>query len=140
MGFQPKRKIYSIDFTGTELEGFEVRISAISADQYYVISELASEAKNNAEFIKALLPEMITVVKSWNLEDDNGEPIAVSDGNLLAQFELSQVGDIISAWLDVYAGVPAPLDQPSDDGGLSLVESLPMEVSSPSPVNLLALN
>lgn len=140
MGFQPKRKIYSLDFTGTELEGFEVKIRAISSDQYYTVADISAAAENNAGFIKALLPEMIAVIKSWNLEDEEGNPVPVSAEGLMHEFELKQVGDIISAWLDVYAGVSAPLDQPSDDGGLSLVESLPMEVSSPSQANLLALN
>ncbi len=136
MGFKPREKLYRLDFTDTELDGLVVRTRAISTDQFYALDDLVRETKGNVEFVKALSPELVAVVKDWNLENDDDTPVPITLEGLLGRFEFKDVATIVEAWLDAMSGVPAPLDQPSTDGALSLVESLPMEVSSPTRESL----
>lgn len=140
MGFKPRVKIYALDFTGTELDGLVVRTRPITADQFYVIAAAGDAATGNTEFVQILAPHFIECVREWNAEWDDEQAVDVTVEGLLGRFEFGQVRTIIEAWLDVMAGVSAPLDRPSSDGSQSLVESLPMEPLSPNRESSTALS
>ena len=136
MGFKPREKIYTLDFSGTELDGLLITTVPISAEQFYAVSEIADASKNNSEFVKGLTPEFISVVREWNLENEDDTPVPVTAEALFRRLEFKDVTVILDAWLEAMVGVSSPLDQPSSGGDLSLVESLPMEPLSPSPTTL----
>ena len=68
---------------------------------------------------------------SWNLEDEDGEPIPADLAGVLSNdFDLNL--ELIGAWLDAASGAATPLGRPSTSGSPSLEASLPMDPLSPS--------
>jgi hypothetical protein len=68
---------------------------------------------------------------SWNREDEQGEPLPPTYESLEGE-EPSLINLIIDKWTEAVAGVAAPLEQPSNSGATSAVESIPTEALSPS--------
>lgn len=130
MGYKPKRKIYNLDFEGTEHEGLAVSVRGLDTGQYMDLWDAKTEAETGGEtgrVLHLLAGQLI----SWNVEDELGQPVPPTLDGIKSQdldFNLS----IVNAWTTAMAGVPAPLEQPSTDGGPSLEASLPMEPLSPS--------
>lgn len=130
MGYKPKRKIYNLDFTGTDYEGLMVSIRGLNTGQYMDMVTAKAEVEAGGETTN-LLTIMASRLVSWNVEDDDDLPVPPTLDGIKTQdldFNLA----IVNAWTTAMAGVPAPLDQPSSDGGSSLEASIPMEVLSPS--------
>ncbi len=131
MGFTPPRKLYVLDFTGTELDGLIIKTVAISTGDFLELQQLVEDVKRGLDAVPILSPRFIAVVREWNLTDDDGLPVPVSEAGFLS-LELTQMFAVLDAWQSVWIGVSAPLDRPSSDGAPSLVESLPMEPLSDS--------
>lgn len=68
---------------------------------------------------------------SWNLEDEDGQPVPATSEGVLQQDKDLMIA-ICTAWLDALRGVSGPLEQTSPDGGPSLEASIPMDVPSES--------
>lgn len=56
-----------------------------------------------------------TVLKSWNVEDRDGNEVPATGEGLLSQ-EGSLVFAIINQWLEMATSAAGPLDEPSNDG------------------------
>lgn len=130
MGYKPKRKIYNLDFEGTEYEGLQVTIRGLNTGQYMHLFEAKAEAEAGGE-TNNLLTIMASRLVDWNVEDEDDTPVpATLDGIKTQDLDFNLA--IVNAWTTAMAGVPAPLEQPSIDGGPSLEASMPMEPLSPS--------
>lgn len=131
MGYQPGRRTYVLQFE--DRDGLEVKTSSCSTAELLDISNLMDQIKGQSDMnaLAELAPRFEKVLQSWNVEDDNGEPVPATAAGLLGLEHHFGI-EIVDAWVTVLLGVPDPLEQPSDDGSLSLVESLPMEPLSPS--------
>lgn len=134
-GFRPGRKVYRLVFEdGHPLAGLVVRARSASTAQFLEITDLADAAAFGTEQIKQMMRQFAEVLLSWNLEDEDGEPVpATFEGLRSQEFEL--VNTVIMKWMDAVAGVSPPLDQPASGGPLSPVVSLPMAPLSPNPPN-----
>lgn len=135
-GFQ--RKTYRLVFPeGTEWAGLEVRLRGLSVDGLTKLATLADLKDVDSDDFS---PEMIEKLEpvwqvlaygliSWNLEDENGEPVPVDSfrgedmGMLLA---------ILNEWSETVGGVTAALKARSSGGKPFPEGSLPMEALSPS--------
>jgi hypothetical protein len=74
------------------------------------------------------------LLKEWNVEDDDGQPVPTSvDG--LKSLPPDLANDIVSTAAAVLAGVPDPLPEGSADGKPSAVASLPTVPLSANPVS-----
>lgn len=136
-GFTPKRKVYILDFEGSDLHGLEVKARTAPLGEFMRLGMLADaveDAKSAAaemEAIDALLMLFDAVLLSWNLLDDDGEPVPPTvDG--LKTLEVQHVMAIFLAWQKEVAAVPAPLPVASRGGLPSEVLSMPMETALPS--------
>ncbi|MCX4778175.1 hypothetical protein [Streptomyces sp. NBC_01264] len=130
MGYKPKRKIYNLDFAGTDHEGLQVSIRGLNTGQYMDLFEAKAEAEAGGE-TNNLLTIMASRLVSWNVEDDDDQLVPPTlDGIKTQDLDLNLA--IVNAWTTAMAGVPAPLEQPSTSGGSSLEASIPMEVLSQS--------
>lgn len=130
MGYKPKRKIYNLNFEGTEYEGLAVSIRGLNTGQYMDMVTAKAEVEAGGE-TNNLLTIMASRLVSWNVEDDDDLPVPPTlDGIKTQDLDLNL--SIVNAWTTAMAGVPAPLEQPSSDGGSSLEASIPMDVLSPS--------
>jgi hypothetical protein len=129
MGFKYEGKRFNLKFEG-DFEGLEVKTRSVPLGQYLEVQELL-DSDMDREQIDKLFGEFSKVIVSWNLEDDNGDPVPTTAAGLYTQ-ELELVQAITSAWRDAMVGVPAPLEPSSSDGEPSLVASIPMDVSPES--------
>jgi hypothetical protein len=129
MGFKPPRKIYTLDFTGTDYDGAHVRMRGTSlAEQLHIEDLRASDDPNSG---RELFEFMAGLLIDWNIEDDNEQPVpATLDG-----FRTQPLGftfAIMNALQAAASGVPAPLPEGLPSGEPSLVASIPTETLSES--------
>jgi hypothetical protein len=121
-----------------DLAGLEVRMKRISIDQMMEVSRLLSlRGKGDNELTgedRAQINELFDLVGgrmvSWNLEEEDGTPVACTAAALRDQ-DPALVYGIISGWMDALAGVSAPLAKTSSGGDLSMEESIPVLESPP---------
>lgn len=130
MGYKPKRKIYNLNFDGTDYEGLAVSIRGLNTGQYMDMVTAKAEVEAGGE-TNHLLTIMASRLVAWNVENDDDTAVPPTlDGIKTQDLDLNLA--IVNAWTTAMAGVPAPLEQPSTDGGSSLEASIPMDVLSPS--------
>lgn len=158
-GYRKKEKIYVLKFE--DMEGLEVRARGSSVGELMdlmALARLGGGHKFTAEDVKdidGLFGLFASKLISWNLETEDGAPITFdpemvtlygSDGSVISRLETDAEAktrvfraqdmdfamDLVLAWVDAVIGVPAPLEQKSDDGAPWEAGSIPMEVLSPS--------
>ncbi|MCM8555340.1 hypothetical protein [Streptomyces sp. STCH 565 A] len=127
MGYRPKRKIFKLDFTGTDWEGLEVSVRGMTFGE-----ELDLDSKDFTVEVIAETLSMLLV--SWNVEDDQGAPVPATIDGLRTQ-DTRMVTAILTALRQANSGVAAPLPTGSPSGGPSPEASIPMAPLSPSPEN-----
>lgn len=129
MGYRLARTVYRLTFP--EFEGLEVMVKSLSTGDLMKIMELSdrvSSEKSSAEEAKsteALLRRFTKALITWNLEDEDGDPIGVTYEDVADQ-ELPFVKRIIEAWIEVVAGVSEDLGKGSNSGPQFPEVSLPM--------------
>lgn len=127
MGFRPKRKIYNLDFTGTDYEGLQVSVRGMTLGE-----EL--DLDNTGLTANAIVETLTKRLVSWNVEDDNGQAVPTTIDGVRTQ-DGAMILAILEALRQANSGVPDPLPQSSPSGEPSLVASVPMEALSESPEN-----
>ncbi|MGW1617279.1 hypothetical protein ACWCQZ_49880 [Streptomyces sp. NPDC002285] len=144
MGFVPKKKIYTLEFEDPDMEGLEVKLRGLNTGQLLDLEVKKSAAEREiAEgeddghdgAVVDLLQLMADRLVSWNItEEDEVTPVPADMDGIRAQ-ELAFNMQIINAWQQAIAGVPAPLEPGSPDGEASLEGSIPMETLSLPPAS-----
>lgn len=125
MGYQRKRKVYKLDFTGTEYGGLEVRIRGLTTGEYLELVTLTGSTTETSGETEKLLKLMATHLVSWNLQEDD-EPVPSTFEGIRAN-DLAMNMRIIDAWTDAMVSVPASTEKKSQSGDLALVASIPTE-------------
>jgi hypothetical protein len=129
MGYRPKRKIYQLDFAGTDYEGLEASMRAPTVGEELEFEALRSKDGGARELFDLLTRLLV----SWNVDDDQGQPVPTTFEGICTQ-EGSMVLAILNAGQQAASGVPDPLSQSSPSGEPSPeVYAIPMEPLSPSP-------
>lgn len=145
MGYRPGRTTYLLDFSDVpELapadgeDPLEVRARSAPLGTFLDMTALASIGSNPtpADIAKVgdLLLGFATVLKEWNVEDDDGQPVPPTEQGLRS-LEFPFVFRIIAAWIKATAGVAAPLGPASSGGEPSEVPLPPMAPLSTSPAS-----
>ncbi len=129
MGFKRKRKVYKLDFTGTEYQGLEVRLTGLTTGEFLEFAALNANSEDANETEK-LLQFFARHLISWNLEDENGPVPATLEG--VKDNDLSMSVFIMEAWTAALTEVPAKTEKKSSDGELPLTELIPTESLSKS--------
>lgn len=122
MGYRPPEQTYKLVFADEDMAGFEVRLKSASSEKILELSELKPDL-SNTQAIRELYEYFVTRVLSWNLEDDEGNPMPVSASSLYAQ-EPAWVFRVISAWLKASATSVQKAEARLD---LELESTLPVE-------------
>lgn len=130
MGYRPPRKIYQLDFTGTDYEGLAVNMRGLTVGEELELDELRGAEGGGRKVFEL----MTGLLESWNVEDEHGQQIPATFEGVCTQ-DASMVMAILNALQTATSGVPDPLPQSSPAGEPSLVASIPTETLSPSPVN-----
>lgn len=154
MGFKEPSKVFVLQFEG-ELDGLEIKAKGASVQQILGLLNLASLGQGvkleNVKDLDELFSLFASRLVSWNLEDEDGEPLTFEPMDVdvidmvtgvvskvretpkeakvrvLTGRALDLVMSMIFAWLDAVIGTTGPKEAPSSDGALSLVESLQMD-------------
>lgn len=139
MGFRMERTVYDLPFEGTALEGLKITVRAMTMEQRMrVFFDLGVTKEDSVEVARAKQDERYALfighIVSWNIEDENGEPVPVTIEDLFRVAEPEQVGTITGIWSSGRTSVPAPLEPASPATSLS---EIPMTVqeSTPEPVS-----
>jgi hypothetical protein len=122
MGFRKERKQYRLVFKDPELEGFMCLCKSLTVDEFMEVTSLASSFRdpkdNDTRKITKTFDILGDAIIEWNLEDDDGNPIA-PDSKSLRQLEFDFVMEIMMAWMMAQSGVPSPLLTGSRNGEIS---------------------
>jgi hypothetical protein len=137
MGYKPKRTLYKLDFSETEYAGLEVTTRSVSVKGLLAIAAAADEVDEVSpaeDKVMDLLGRFARVIVSWNVEDDDGQPLQPTVEVLLDQ-DFAFVMAIINAWIVAVSQAPPPLPGTSNSGATSPEASIPglAEASSALP-------
>jgi hypothetical protein len=127
MGYRPKRRIYQLNFAGTEYEGLEVTARGMTVGEEL---ELDGTDLTADLIVKALAQRLV----SWNVEDEKEHPVPTTFEGVCTQ-DSAMVLAILNALRQANSGVPAPLPETSPSGETSPAPPIPMAPLSPSPQN-----
>lgn len=142
-GYKPQRRLYKLDFSETEHAGLEVTARGTSMAGLLQLMELADEAEELGELdekadkaeIAGKMREMFApfarVIVSWNLLDDDDEPVPASLDGLLSQ-DPEFIGFVLSSYVQAISEAPPPLPAGSPSGGTSQEEQEAMAALSRS--------
>jgi hypothetical protein len=131
MGYRPPRKIYALDFTGTDYDGLAVKMRGLTVGEELEIDTLRREDGGEHRFFEL----MTSLLVEWNVDDEHGQPVPATFEGVCTQ-DATMVGAILDALRTAVSGVPDPLPQSSPSGEPSPAAlALPMEPLSPSPEN-----
>jgi hypothetical protein len=103
MGFRPKRTPFKLDFSGTEYEGLEVTVRPVSLS--VTMDMVAACATLTPATMRQLAATFTYALESWNLEGDDGEPVAADADALLAQ-DGRFVNAVIAKWIEAMSASP----------------------------------
>lgn len=158
MGYQ--RSVLKLKFEDPEFEGFEVRMKRMSVDDMLYLTSLKDirGESETEEGLAKMLEILAEGILSWNLEDEQGNPVAVELGHsrhpaapeccsccpedrethpatgLYAQ-DMDLIIQILNTWVSVIK-VSRPLPKTSNSGGPFPEEFELMAPESVSPENL----
>lgn len=130
MGYQ--RPTLKLVFADPEFDGLEVRARRLTVGAMLRLHKLSAtqaaspDGDDSAERFGELLSAVADSIISWNLEDDQGQPVPATAAGLRSQ-DMPLVEAVKQALLDASVGVAPPLPQPSSGGGPSPEESIPMD-------------
>ena len=139
-GFRKKSQLYTLKWAeGQELAGLEVVTKGLTIDRLNSILPLAESLQDTGRSLPDKMAEADKLFRSfarslvsWNLEDEDGNPVpATYEGVADQDFDFAL--KLILVWVDSVAGVDIPLPPSSASGASALEGSLPMAPLSPSP-------
>lgn len=129
MSFKRKRKVYVLDFEGTEYEGLEVKVRGLTTGEYLEIVSLSAPGTEGDKETEGMLRMFSNHLLSWNLTDDpDGDEVPVPttyEGVTSNDFVMNMV--IINAWTNAIASVPEATEKKLTAGENALVESIPTQ-------------
>ena len=126
-GYKRDKPIYKLIFADDQFNGLEVVAKSLPLGEFLELQKLQSHATEDPEAAEKIMRKLGDVLISWNLEDDDDQPVpATYDG--LASQDLPFVLAIFQAWQEAVAGVPNPSPAASNGGGTFQEQSIPMEV------------
>lgn len=126
MGFQRKRKVYKLDFSGTEYDGLEVKVGGLTTGEYLELIALSAPGVvDEGDETSGMLKLLARHIKSWNLEEDD-EPIPCTFDGIKSN-DLAMNMAIIQAWTSALSSVPESMEKKSVTGDSPLLESIPSE-------------
>lgn len=125
MGFQRKRKIYKLDFEGTEWDGLVVKVRGLTTGEYLDFVSLTATAEEDENQTGGMIEMLAEHLVSWNLEE-NDEPVPC-DFEGMKSNELPMNMAIVRAWTEAMSQVPEDTEKKSVSGDSPLLVSVPTE-------------
>jgi len=104
VGYRPKRDPYKLDFSGTEHEGLEITVRRMPTSVLLDVAEGTSKP-GNLDALRHLYATLAFALESWNVEDDEGQPVTADLDGVLSQ-DPEFMFLVIQAWFARMAGSP----------------------------------
>lgn len=139
MGYK-RDKTYLLQFADGEFAGFEVRLKTINIGLFTRMSETMmtldrAKPEDQMKETSWLMEQLAGRIVSWNLEDDEDNPVVPSVENLNEYVDLEMAMVIIEHWMTAMGDISGPLEENSTSGVPAEVASLPTETLSASQSN-----
>lgn len=112
MGYRKIPKIYTLVLDG-DLEGLIVRMKGLKLGQ--MRSLLAIMDDEDSRTLDELPKFLARHIVSWNLEDEQGQPIPADESGL-NELEVEEVLTLSNKWMDELTGVKEDLGKGSPSG------------------------
>lgn len=128
MAYERKRKVYRLNFAGTEFDGLEVRLHGLTTGEYLELVTLTGATDDSGGETERLLKLFAKHLISWNLQED-GEPVPADFDGVRAN-DLAMNMYIIDSWTSAMVSISPDTEKKSLPGDSSLVGSIPMETLS----------
>ena len=125
-GYKRDKPVYRLRFDGDEFDGLEVTAKSLPLGEFLELQRMQAKAGTDPDVAEQVIGRMAHVLISWNLLDDDDQPVPCTFDGIKAQ-DLPFVLAIFQAWMEAVAGVPNHSPASSNDGGTSLEPSIPME-------------
>ena len=103
-GFRPPRAPMKLNFSGTEYEGLQITVRA--APMSVMLDVAAAAATPTAEGVRQVTAALGWALESWNVVDDDNQPVPADGDGLMSQ-DSRFVTAVITAWSTALAG-PQP--------------------------------
>jgi hypothetical protein len=128
VGFREPSTITLTFEEGDEYHGLEARIRSMSIAEWLAASGLDGGDGDNAA---ATMQRFYKALVSWNLEDEHGQPIPVTDA---PNRDARLIRRLNNTWIDALTGVHKadPLPDTSNSGETSPAPPIPMAPLSQS--------
>lgn len=127
MGFQRKRKVYNLDFEGTEYDGLQVKVRGLTTGEYLELVSLSGPTAEGDKEVDGMIRMFASHLVSWNLEDEKGPVPPTYEGVKDNDFTMNTA--IVGAWTQALSGVPDETAKKSLPGESPLLVSIPTEMS-----------
>lgn len=125
MGYRKQEKHYKLVFEDDEYEGLEVTAKSLSVGDFMRMTNLAGKNNNpDPQDIEAMFSTLAKSLVSWNLEDEQGNPVPADINGVKSQ-DFDFIMTVIGAWMEGIASVDPKAKKRSAPG--SELASLPME-------------
>lgn len=136
MGYKVKRPVYKVVFEeGHEYHGVEVKLRGVGMGRLLKLGKMVS--KVDTDDIDAMISlleedffrEVAASLISWNLEDENDEPIPATYESLVDDDLLPPglILTVVKRWVDTMGNVDDSLGKDSTSGKTSPEVPIPME-------------
>lgn len=128
MTFKRRRKVYKLDFEGTEYEGLEVKVRGLTTGEYLEIVSLSAPGAEGDKETEGMLRMFANHLVSWNLIDEETGELVPTDYEGVKSNDFVMNMFIVNAWTAAIADVPEKTEKKSPTGDPSLVASIPTEM------------
>lgn len=125
-GFKVPTTVFKLTFEDEQYAGLVIKAKSLPLREFLALQD--GKAGNDAEMTRKFIGKLAGAITEWNLEDDDGNPIEVSEESL-SGLELGFVLTIIEAWMGAVASVPKHLSGNLNGTGTSPMPSIPMALS-----------
>lgn len=127
MGFKRKRKVYKLDFEGTEYDGLEVKVTGLTTGEYLELISLGGPTDAGDKEAEGMIRMFAKHLVSWNLEDEAGKPIPTTY-EAVADNDFTMNASIVNAWTNALTAVSDETAKKSPNGESPLVSTIPTEL------------
>lgn len=116
MGFKKVPTIYTLTFEGTDWEGLEVRMKSTSFGTIRRLFRLLNDdSAGDLDSVEAIVKLLAGHLVSWNMEDENDQPVAADEKGLDDQ-DFGFIMELSNRYLDQVTGVVGDLGKDSTGG------------------------
>jgi hypothetical protein len=101
MGYRPQRISRKLDFSGTEYDGLEITVRSVPMS--VMLDMLATVGAQEPTAYRHVTTTLAYALESWNVEDEEGQPVPAGLDGLLSQ-DPAFITAVIKAWMTAMAG------------------------------------